>query len=365
MNITVTKAFLPDFSCYENLMKEIWRGDCLSSNGLLVRRFELRLKEYLELEHVIYVANGTVALQLAIKSLGGSGEIITTPFSFVATTSSIVWENYRPVMVDIDPDSLNIDPHKIENAITPNTRAILATHVYGNPCDVTVIEAVANRYRIPVIYDAAHGFGTTIGGRSIFSFGDISTTSFHATKLFHSIEGGAVFCRKPEVLRQLSLMRNFGLVDGETVEGVGIDGNNCEFHAAMGLANLPSIGEILARRKELSTYYDMRLSTAPVRRPKILPGCVYNFAYYPIIFESEVILLETLAELRLHGVMPRRYFYPSLSTLNYAGKQDTPIAEDLACRVLALPMYHDLSFSEIDLITRVILRTCRYHRETA
>jgi dTDP-4-amino-4,6-dideoxygalactose transaminase len=364
MNITVTKPFLPDYAHYENLMREIWRRQSFSENGLFVREFELGLKKYLNVDHVVYVTNGTVALQLAIKSLGLPGEIITTPFTFVATTSSIVWESCRPVMVDVDPESLNIDPRKIEAAITPETRGILATHVYGNPCDVTAIEAVASKHRIPVIYDAAHGFGTRIGGRSIFSFGDISVASFHATKLFHSIEGGAVFCRDPELLPKLSAMRNFGYIDSDMVDGIGIDGNNCEFHAAMGLANLASIGEILARREELSRYYDMRLSNAPVRRPKILPGCDYNFAYYPVIFESEDILLKVLEELRLHGVMPRRYFYPSLSTLDYVGEQHTPIADDLACRILALPMYHDLSFSEIDLITRVILRTCRYLGET-
>jgi dTDP-4-amino-4,6-dideoxygalactose transaminase len=264
-------------------------------------------------------------------------------------------------MVDIDEETLNIDPRKIEAAITVRTKAIVAAHVYGNPCDVRAIEEIANRYELPVIYDGSQAFGSMIGGRSVFASGDVSTTSFDSMKLFHTIEGGAVFTSKPEVLRRLALMRNFGLVNAETIESVGINGKNCEFHAAMGLANLPRVGEILARRKALAAHYDSRLAGAPLRRPSVLPGCDWNFAYYPVIFDDEETLLEAVDELHLHDVEPRRYFYPALSTLDFVGTQSTPIAEALSSRVLALPMYHDLTFADVDLIAEAIVRTCRYH----
>ncbi|WP_066731808.1 DegT/DnrJ/EryC1/StrS aminotransferase family protein [Cupriavidus sp. D384] len=361
MNINVTKPFLPPQAEYQKYVSDIWAREWLTNNGPLVNELELRLKEWLGLDHLLFVANGTVALQIAIKALDLKGEIITTPFSYVATTSSIVWENCVPVMADICPHSFNIDPARIEDRITENTSAILATHVYGTPCDVEKIERIAQRHNLKVIYDAAHAFGTTYRGKSLFAFGDIATTSFHATKLFHTIEGGAVVTQHPEILKVLARMRNFGHVSPTAFDGVGINGKNSEFHAAMGLCNLNHLDEILQSRRTLSERYDANLKTLPVQRPRLPDNCSYNHAYYPVVFESEKANLAVIEALNLHNVFPRRYFFPSLGSLNYVtDKTPTPICDDVASRVLCLPLYHSLSFEEIDMICRLIHRSLKY-----
>jgi dTDP-4-amino-4,6-dideoxygalactose transaminase len=222
--IPVTKTFLPQMEEYQEYIQGIWNRNWLTNNGPLVNELELRLKEYLQVKHLLFLGNGTIALQIAIKALGLKGEIITTPFSYVATTSSIVWEGCTPVFVDIDEATLNIDPEKIETAITPKTSAILATHCFGNPCDIDAIQQIADRYNLKVIYDAAHCFGTKYKGRSVFDYGDISTTSFHATKIFHTIEGGAVFTQDPDLLKKMAYMRNFGHDGPERFAELGING---------------------------------------------------------------------------------------------------------------------------------------------
>ncbi|CAG2158760.1 DegT/DnrJ/EryC1/StrS family aminotransferase [Cupriavidus numazuensis] len=361
MNINVTKPFLPPQAEYQKYVQEIWAREWLTNNGPLVNELELRLKEWLRLDHLLFVSNGTIALQLAIKALNLTGEIITTPFSYVATTSSIVWENCVPVMADICPRTFNIDPARIEDRITDRTSAILATHVYGTPCDVEKIERIAQRHNLKVIYDAAHAFGTTYRGKSLFAFGDISTTSFHATKLFHTIEGGAIVTQEPEVLKVLSRMRNFGHVSPTAFDGVGINGKNSEFHAAMGLCNLKHIDDILRSRKTLSARYDESLRGLPIQRPQLPDNCGYNHAYYPVVFESEATNLAVIETLNLHSVFPRRYFFPSLGSLNYVNDTTpTPVCDDLAARVLCLPLYHSLSFEEIDMICRLIHRALKY-----
>src|SRR5690606_13860400 len=233
--IPVTKPFLPDKEKYIQYIDQIFQRNWLTNNGPLVNALELRIKNHQGLKHLIYASNGTIALQLAIKTLDLQGEIITTPFSFVATTSSIVWEGCQPVFVDIDRNSLNIDPDLIEDAITDRTTAILATRVYGNPCNIEAIQKVAAQHNLKVIYDAAHCFGVRYKGKSIFEYGDISTCSFHATKLFHTVEGGMVVTRNPEVLRKLASMRNFGFAGPEAFHELGINAKNSEVHAAMGL----------------------------------------------------------------------------------------------------------------------------------
>ena len=230
--ILVTKPFLPPIEEYESYLKEIWQREWLTNNGPLVNDFELKLKLYLQVPHLLYLCNGTVALQIAIRALELKGDVITTPFSFIATTSSILWEGIRPVFVDIDADTLNIDPNKIEAAITPQTSAILATHVYGNPCDIDAIEAIAKKHNLKVIYDAAHCFGTKYKGKSVYSYGDVSIASFHATKLFHTVEGGAVFTNDPDLLKKMAFMRNFGFNGPEDFEYMGVNGKNSEFHAS-------------------------------------------------------------------------------------------------------------------------------------
>ena len=247
--IPVTKPFLPPQQIYHSYLEGIWKRQWLTNMGPLASQLEMELKTFLDLKHLLFVTNGTVALQMAIKALDLKGEIITTPFSFVATTSSIVWEGCTPVFVDIDEQSLNIDADKIETAITKNTTAILATHVYGNPCDVEKIDQIAKKYNLKVIYDAAHAFGVEINGKSIFEFGDISTCSLHATKLYHSVEGGFVVTQNADLLKKLASIRNFGISGFDTFAELGLNGKNSEFHAAMGLANLKYIENIILKRQ--------------------------------------------------------------------------------------------------------------------
>lgn len=354
--IPVTKPFLPPIEEYQRYVNDIWTRNWLTNNGPLVNELELKLKEYLQLDHLLYLNNGTIALQIAIKALELNGEIITTPFSYVATTSSIVWEGCTPVFIDIDPGTLNIDPSKIEGAITPKTSAILATHVYGNPCDIAAIQQIADKHQLKVIYDAAHCFGTKYKGKSVFAYGDISTTSFHATKLFHTIEGGAVFTTNPDLLKKMAFMRNFGHNGPEDFAEVGINGKNSEFHAAMGLVNLKYVGDILNSRKRQSDRYDKWMKGMKVDRIQVSCDKEFNHSYYPIIFDSEKSLLKAVDELNTNWIYPRRYFFPTLNTLTYIKKASTPVCDSICTKVLCLPLYHLLAVEEIDFICRLLLR---------
>ncbi len=361
MNINVTKPFLPSLQEYQELISSIWERGWLTNNGPLVNELELKLKNYLNIEHFLYLNNGTIALQIAIKALNIQGEVITTPFSYVATTSSLVWEGCTPVMVDIDSNTLNINADIIREKITPNTKAIMATHVFGNPCELNKIDEISKEMGIPVIYDAAHAFGVEKNGRSIFSYGDISTTSFHATKIFHTIEGGAVITQNADLLKKMSLMRNFGHTSPTSFGEVGINAKNSEFHAAMGLCVLPHIEYIIQRRKIICGYYDENLSNLPVKKQLIDKECKYNYSYYPIIFQDEATLLKSMSELNANGIYPRRYFYPSLSHLPYLKNvENTPVSDNIAPRILCLPLYPSLSKEEVDMICRLIARVIRY-----
>ena len=353
--INVTKPNLPPLEDFVDALKGIWDRNWLTNNGPLVNELELKIKQYLNLDHMLYLNNGTIALQIALKALGleNGSEIITTPFSYIATTSSILWEGYKPVFVDIDQYSFNIDITLIEKAITEKTSAILATHVFGNPCEIDAIEALANKYNLKVIYDAAHCFGTKYKGRSVFEFGDISTTSFHATKLFHTVEGGGVFTKKPEFLKIMAHMRNFGHNGPEDFEGIGINGKNSEFHAAMGLCNLKVVDNILFNRKEISTVYDTYLSPK-ITKQSLLSNSDFNFAYYPIVFESEEILLKCISALNGNYVFPRRYFYPSLNKIDYTQGTPMPISENIASRIVCLPLYVGLKPEEQDQIISIL-----------
>lgn len=359
MQINVTRSFLPPLSEYQAQVEQIFNRCWLTNHGPLVNELESRLAAYLGLKHLLFVSNGTIALQLAIKALRLTGEVITTPFSYVATVSCLAWEGLTPVMADIDPETLTIDPAAVEAAITENTTAILATHVYGNACRVEEIAAIAERHKLAVIYDAAHAFGSRYKGQSLYAHGDISTASFHATKLFHTVEGGAVITRQPELARLLGQHRNFGHVTPISFDEVGINGKNSELHAAMGLCILPHAEAILRRRKELSAAYDDALADLPLRRPSVTPGCDFNHAYYPVIFESEAALLDTVSLMNAHNVFPRRYFYPSLSRLPYITDQATPMADDIARRVLCLPLYHDLAPEELSLVASLLRKALR------
>lgn len=356
--IQVTKPFLPPVEEYKNYIDKIWKRQWLTNMGPLSSELEMQLKDYLAVDHLLFVTNGTVALQLAIKALELKGEIITTPFSFVATTSSIVWEGCTPIFVDIDEKTLNIDPEKIEAAITANTSAILATHVYGNPCDIDKIEAIAKKYNLKVIYDGAHAFSVKYKGRSVFEYGDISTCSLHATKLYHSTEGGLIITKDPNLLKKVALMRNFGISDFNQFGELGINGKNSEFHAAMGLTNLKYIDSILEKRKKLTEQYNAGLKNLKGYFPTWNLDSEPNYAYYPIILENEQLLLNVMEELRKNQIYTRRYFYPSLaSALPYLEAKSLPITDDVSKRVLCLPLYYDLTIEDVNLITRLILRT--------
>ncbi len=355
--IPITKPFLPPQEEYEKYLDGIWTRNWLTNMGPLASELEIRLKNYLKVKHLLFVGNGTIALQMAIKALDLKGEIITTPFSFIATTSSIVWEGCIPVFVDIDKNSLNIDPAKIESAITEQTSAILATHVYGNPCDVLAIEKIAKKHNLKVIYDGAHAFGVEVYGKSIFEYGDISISSLHATKLYHSIEGGLLATKDPDLLRKLAFMRNFGFYGPDSFAVLGINGKNSEFHAAMGLVNLKYITAIHDKRKRLTECYDKFLTTFEAKKPIWKKDASINYAYYSLVFESEKLMHKSIEILRGYEIFTRRYFYPSLAnTLPYVEKQNFEVTDDIAKRVLCLPLYYDLTEEEVLLICRLLLR---------
>lgn len=355
--IPVTKPFLPPQEDYEKFLSGIWHRQWLTNMGPLSSELEMKLKEYLQVNHLLFINNATVALQLAIKALDLKGDIITTPFSFVATTSCIVWEGCNPVFVDINKDSLNIDVAKIESAITPNTKAILATHVYGNPCDVIAIEDIAKKYNLKVIYDGAHAFGVVINGKSIFEYGDISVCSLHATKLYHTVEGGLIITKDPELLKKIAYMRNFGFDGPEAFANLGINGKNSEFHAAMGLANLKYIKDIHNMRKAICERYDEKLQNFKHLKPLWSKNATRNYAYYPVIVESEELLLKYIDVLKSNEIFVRRYFYPSLSSvLPYVETIEMPVTDDVARRIMCLPLFHDLTLEEVDLICRLLLR---------
>jgi degT/dnrJ/eryC1/strS family aminotransferase len=355
--IPITKPFLPPKEEYLKYIDGIWNRQWLTNMGPLASQLEMELKDFLDVQHLLFVTNGTVAIQMAIKALDITGEIITTPFSFVATTSSIVWEGCTPVFVDICPESLCIDADKIEDAITEKTQAILATHVYGNPCDVVKIEQIAKKHNLKVIYDAAHAFGVKVNGKSVFEYGDISTCSLHSTKLYHSVEGGLIIAQNPDLLKKLASIRNFGISGFDSFSELGINGKNSEFHAAMGLVNLKHTEAIHNQRKKLSECYDKNLKNLKARKVAWHKDATQNYAYYPVVLESEELLLKIKAELDLNEIFTRRYFYPSLaSSLPYLPKVEFPITEDISKRVLCLPLYFDLTEEEVDYICRLILR---------
>jgi dTDP-4-amino-4,6-dideoxygalactose transaminase len=361
--INVTKAFLPPRKDFDKFIDGIWERVHLTNHGPLVNELEEKLKEYLGAKHFYFINNGTIAIQLAIKALDLKGEIITTPFSYVATTSSIVWENARPVFVDIDQQSFTIDATRIEAAITPATSAILATHVYGIPCDVIAIEAIAKKHKLKVIYDAAHAFGVKLHGKSLLNYGDVSTLSFHATKLFHTVEGGGVTTNDDELAHRIAYMRNFGHKGQEEFWGVGINGKNSEFHAAMGLSNYPYISAILENRKALSLQYDSELKSKGIslQRPAIPAGTEYNYAYYPVVFETEKQLLSVRDSLNAAYIYPRRYFFPALNALPYLEKfEQCAVAASVSSRVLCLPLYHDLPGEAVKRIGAIIAEVLTY-----
>jgi len=353
--INVTKTFLPDQEKYLQYVREIWERGYLTNNGPVLQQLESQLKDYLNVDHLYFCGNGTIVLQIAIKALEITGEVITTPFSYCATSNAILWEKCIPVFVDIDRETFNVDPKLIEASITSSTTAILVTHVYGNPCDVEEIERIAKKHNLKVIYDAAHAFGVKYKNRSLLSFGDISTCSFHATKVFHTIEGGALISNHPELDEKLNLLRAFGHQGDESYHFAGINGKNSEFHAAMGLCNLPHVPEIIVARKDVFDAYDSLLNWNILEQPKRSEYIEYNYAYYPVVFPSEQIMKNVMEALRAEDIIPRRYFYPSLNMLEFMPRQiSCPVSENISERVLCLPLYVGLPLSDIERISAII-----------
>ena len=351
--INVTKTFLPPIAEYNEQVQRAWNKQWLTNRGELVLELEEKLRHYLSVSNILVTNNGTVPLQIALKLLGKQGEIITTPFSYAATTAAIVWENCTPVFVDIHPEYLTIDETKIEAAITDKTTAILATHVFGNPCNVEAIEAIAQKHNLKVIYDAAHCFGVRYKDKSLFEYGDLSSCSFHATKLFHTGEGGALFTIDADLQHQVFYSHNFGHDGPLAFHGLGINGKMSELQAAMGLAVLPYMETILAERKKVVDYYHQHLDFSKLKTLKIRENTQWNYSYYPVIFESEAQLLRGEKALNDHQIYPRRYFYPSLNTIEYIKGQSMPISESIAERILCLPLYSGLEVLELQKICNI------------
>lgn len=342
--INVTKTFTPPLDEYLFYIKRVFNNSCLTNRGELVNELEGSISNFLGLKdtNVLCLNNGTIPLQIALQLLGKKGEIITTPFSYIATTASIIWQNCKPVFVDINPEYLTIDETKIETAITEKTTCILATHVFGNPCNVDEIERIALKYNLKVIYDAAHCFGVNYNGRSIFEYGDISTCSFHATKIFHTGEGGAIFCKDIELYDKIFYTHNFGHNGHENFHGIGINGKISELHSAMGLAVLPHIKDIILERKRVVEFYNNHLNLNKIYTLKLRETTNWNYSYYPVVFESESVLIKIKDKLNSVDIYPRRYFYPSLNTIEYVNGLSMPISESISSRILCLPLFLDL-----------------------
>ena len=351
--IQVTQSFLPKLSVYLPYLKKIWKQHRLTNNGPLVTQLETTLQQYFHVKHCIYVANGTMALQLAIRALDLHGEIITTPFTYVATANAIMWEYCMPVFVDIIPDTCTIDPKAIERAITKKTCAIMAVHVYGFPCDVDTIAKIAKKHKLKVIYDAAHAFGSLYKKKHLVSFGDISTLSFHATKLFHTGEGGAVITNSDKLAKKIKLYRAFGHTY-DTYTTYGINAKNSELHAAMGLSIFPSLPAIYKKLTQRSNLYDTYFTGTSLKLPASGIHTKVNHAYYPVIFKTEAALRNVVRALEKKHIYPRRYFYPSLNTLPFLHTNTCPKSESIASRVLCLPLYATLPATSVKTIATIV-----------
>ncbi|WP_339847495.1 DegT/DnrJ/EryC1/StrS family aminotransferase [uncultured Dokdonia sp.] len=354
--INVTKSFLPPQSEFNAILKKAWDASWITNRGQLVLELEEKLKNFLQVSNVIAMTNGTLPLQIAIKALNLTGEIITTPFSYVATTSSIVWEGCTPMFVDIHPEYLTIDENKIEDAITAKTTAIMATHVFGNPCNVKAIQSIAEKYNLKVIYDAAHCFGVKYLGESIFNYGDVSTCSFHATKIFHTGEGGAMFCNDTDLNNKLFYHHNFGHEGHNKFYGLGINAKMSELQAAMGLAVFSHFSAIKDARLKLYEKYKTAFdSNKQVSLLRIREETEINGSYFPLIFETEEVVLEVIEVLSLNNIYPRRYFYPSLNKLDYVIETtECPISEYVSSRILCLPLFYGLEDNDVDLIINLL-----------
>ena len=355
--INVTKSYLPNIEKYKSYIDEIYKTAWLTNQGPLVQKLEKRLAQYLGVKNIVLVSNGTIALEIAYRALDLKGEVITTPFSFVATTSSLVTNRLTPIFVDIDEKSFNLNPKNIEKLITQKTSAILPVHVFGNACEVEKIEQIAKKHRLKVVYDAAHAFDVKYKGKSVLNYGDISTLSFHATKLFHSIEGGALIINDDELVQKVRYLINFGIKNQEEIPYLGTNAKMNEFEAAMGLCVLDDIENIKNSRKEVYETYQKELKDLVQFQEQNI-NASQNYSYFPIVLKSEEQLLKIQKALNDENIFPRRYFYPSLDTLEYIEpKQECIISRDISKRILCLPIYAELEKGNQDKIIDII-RKC-------
>ncbi|WP_417533267.1 DegT/DnrJ/EryC1/StrS family aminotransferase [Marinobacterium stanieri] len=360
--IPVTKPYLPSRAKLDKYIDGIYERQWLTNNGQLVQELTKRLEDYLGVENLLLVSNGTLALQIAYRTLGiadsnrdTTPEAITTPFTFIATASSLKWEGVQPVFADIDPDSWCLNPEAIEAAITPNTRAIVPVHVFGNACNVEAIDSIAACHNLKVVYDASHAFGVKLKQRSLLNYGDAATLSFHATKLFHTIEGGAIVFKRNEDLERAKKLINFGITGPESIEELGINAKMNEFQAAMGLCVLDELEANLNARAEVTRHYDEQLPSS-LQRQKLHPDASANHAYMPVMFESETQVLAVLSKLNESGITARRYFYPSLDQVHIdcSTGQAMSVSRDLASHILCLPIYADLKAADLFCITDIV-----------
>lgn len=358
--IYVTQPLLPPLEEFQPYLEKIWESKWLTNAGPFHQEFEEKLADFLGIDYLSLFANGTLALVTALQALRITGEVITTPFSFVATAHSLLWNGIKPVFVDIKPETFNLDPEKIEAAITPHTTAIMPVHVYGRPCDVEKIQKIADIYGLKVIYDAAHAFGVTYKERSLLGHGDLSTLSFHATKVFNTFEGGAIVCPDAKTKMRIDDLKNFGYNGEVTVVAPGINAKMNELQAAFGLLQLKHIKKAIDRRREIDRQYREQLSSvAGVTCPSLPADTIYNHAYFPILIEKEYPLSrdDLNEKCRENGIFTRRYFYPLISEfpmyrgLPSAMQSNLPIASKVAYQVLCLPIYPDL---EIEFIERIV-----------
>ena len=350
----VTKSFLPDLKEYVKYLEKIWDSHHLTNDGPFVKELEYKLGEFLEVENFIFVSNGTIALQLAIKGLDLKGNVLTTPFSYCATTNVLIWEGCKPIFVDIDPISLTVNSQQIKSLTELNSiSGILTTHVYGNCGDLEEQEIISNQLGIPLIYDGAHAFGVKYRGKSIFNYGTVSTCSFHATKVFHTIEGGAVMTNDHKLAEKIRGIRSFGHKNDDYFD-IGINGKNSEFHAAMGLVNFDNFSTIKKHREISSSIYDTLLKE-PIIKYKYNSELDRNFSYYPIMFTSEDLLLQVTEKLNNYQIYPRRYFYPSLNNLPTVAGNVCLNSEDFSKRILCLPLSADITEGDITKISTIIM----------
>lgn len=362
--INVTQADLPELDEYIKYLKVIWGTKWLTNNGELLKLLSNNLKEFLNIKNLLMVANGTLALQIALKSLETEKrDIITTPFTFSATTNVILWEGFNAIFADINPSTFNIDPYDVEQKITNKTAAILAVHVYGNPCNVEKLQEIADSYDIPLIYDAAHAFGVEYKNSPILEYGDLSTLSFHATKVFNTIEGGAIVAKDETIIEKLALMRNHGIKSEEEVSLPGINAKMNEFQAAMGLCNLKHFQKKIEFRKKLYERYKSNLNELETIKFQKITASKYNFAYMPICFSDGTTKNKVFLGLLKKGFNPRKYFYPLTSNFEYfkntgidmEKKFGLKISSEIAERVLCLPLYPELREEYVDDISNTII----------